>query len=106
MPISARRCFLAGFFLLLPVRAAWAQSALSSIANCLIAFADTGSAITSELVLFRADGSLAGAFALPEGSADCVGLVFLPPGAYVAQGTAAGADGEILTEVYILPFGS
>jgi hypothetical protein len=50
--------------------------------------------------------SLAGAFQFTSGSSDCAGIMFLPPGAYVAQGSTPGPSGEILAEVYILPFGS
>jgi hypothetical protein len=50
--------------------------------------------------------SLAGAFQFPAGSTDCAGLVLLPPGAYVLQGSTPGADGQLLTEVYVLPYGN
>jgi len=50
--------------------------------------------------------ALAGAFPLARGSADCVGLFQLPPGAYTVQGSSGGAEGEILLEVYVLPFGA
>jgi hypothetical protein len=50
--------------------------------------------------------ALAGAFPLATGSADCVALLQLAPGAYTVQGSGGGAEGEILLEVYILPFGS
>jgi hypothetical protein len=54
---------------------------------------------------FTAIFALAGAFQFTPGSADCAGIMFLAPGAYVAQGSTGGPEGEILTEVYILPFG-
>jgi hypothetical protein len=50
--------------------------------------------------------SLAGAFQFPSGSTDCAGLVLLSPGAYVLQGSTPAADGQLLTEVYVLPFGN
>lgn len=50
--------------------------------------------------------SVAGAFQFQNGSSDCAGLVLLAPGAYTIQGTTSGADGEMLTEVYVLPYGS
>lgn len=50
--------------------------------------------------------SMAGAFQYLDGSLDCAGLILLPPGAYTIQGSAPGADGELLTEVYVLPFGT
>jgi hypothetical protein len=50
--------------------------------------------------------SLSGAFQFPSGSSDCAGLVLLPPGAYTIQGSTAGADGALLTEVYVLPYGN
>lgn len=54
---------------------------------------------------YEAIFALAGAFPLVSGSSDCVGLFELPPGAYTAQGSGGSAEGEILLEVYILPFG-
>lgn len=54
---------------------------------------------------YEAIFALAGAFPLASGSADCVGLFELPPGAYTIQGNSGAAEGEILLEVYILPFG-
>jgi hypothetical protein len=50
--------------------------------------------------------SVVGAFQLPSGSSDCAGLVLLPPGAYTIQANTGGADGELLTEVYVLPYGN
>jgi hypothetical protein len=55
---------------------------------------------------FDAVFSVAGAFPFPSGTSDCVGLFQLRPGAYTAQGTSGGDQGEILLEVYILPFGT
>jgi len=54
---------------------------------------------------YNAVFALAGAFPFPSGSADCAGLFELAPGAYTAQATTTGPEGEILLEVYILPFG-
>ncbi|HZZ18189.1 MAG TPA: hypothetical protein VFE25_02410 [Opitutaceae bacterium] len=50
--------------------------------------------------------SLTGAFPFPSGSSDCAALVFLQPGAYTVQAGSQGADGQLLTEVYVLPFGT
>jgi hypothetical protein len=50
--------------------------------------------------------SLVGAFQFPSGSNDCAGLELLYPGAYTIQGTTAGADGELLTEVFVLAYGN
>jgi len=58
------------------------------------------------VVGFRTVFSLAGAFQFQNGSSDCAGLVLLAPGVYTIQGTTAGADGELLTEVYVLPYGN
>ncbi len=55
---------------------------------------------------FRTIFSVAGAFQFQNGSTDCAGLVLLAPGAYTIQGTTAGADGELLTEIYVLPYGN
>ena len=50
--------------------------------------------------------SLAGAFQFTSGSSDCAGLVLLEPGAYVIQGATSSSGGQLLTEVYVLPYGS
>jgi hypothetical protein len=50
--------------------------------------------------------SISGAFQFPSGSVDCAGLELLGPGAYTVQGATAGADGELLTEVFVLPYGN
>jgi hypothetical protein len=55
---------------------------------------------------FQAIFSQVGAFQFQSGSADCAGLVLLAPGAYTIQGSSSGADGELLTEVYVLPYSS
>lgn len=55
---------------------------------------------------FEATFSLVGAFQFSSGSADCAGLYLLNPGAYTVEGATSGAVGTLLTEVYILPFGS
>jgi hypothetical protein len=49
--------------------------------------------------------SIAGAFQFQSGSADCAALILLAPGAYTIQATTTGA-GELLTEVYVLPYGT
>jgi hypothetical protein len=49
---------------------------------------------------------LAGAFQLTSESSDCAALVLLPPGAYTIQGTTPSSGGELLTEVYVLPYGN
>ena len=49
--------------------------------------------------------SLAGAFQYTGGSSDCAGLVLLAPGAYTVQGSTTGAAGQLLTEIYVLPYG-
>ncbi|HEY1764913.1 MAG TPA: hypothetical protein VGF85_08300 [Opitutaceae bacterium] len=54
---------------------------------------------------FNAIFALAGAFSLTSGSADCAGIYELGPGTYTAQASAGGQGGEMLIEVYILPFG-
>jgi hypothetical protein len=50
--------------------------------------------------------SAAGAFQFQAGSADCAALVLLAPGAYTLQAATSGAAGEMLTEVYVLPYGN
>lgn len=50
--------------------------------------------------------SAAGAFQFQQGSPDCAALVLLAPGAYTVQAATAGAAGELLTEVYVLPYGN
>ena len=50
--------------------------------------------------------SLAGAFQFTSGSSDCAGLVLLEPGAYVVEGATSSSGGQLLTEVYVLPYGS
>jgi hypothetical protein len=50
--------------------------------------------------------SISGAFQFPNGSSDCAGLALLSPGAYTIQGATAGADGQLLTEVFVLPYGN
>jgi hypothetical protein len=55
---------------------------------------------------FQTIFSLVGAFQFQSGSTDCSALVLLAPGAYTIQGSSPGADGELLTEVYVLPYGS
>jgi hypothetical protein len=50
--------------------------------------------------------SAAGAFQFQPGSADCAALVLLAPGAYTVQASTPGAAGELLTEVYVLPYGN
>jgi hypothetical protein len=51
-----------------------------------------------------AAASIAGAFAVPDGSKDAALIVTLPPGAYTAGVSgAAGASGVALVEVYELP---
>ncbi len=55
---------------------------------------------------FKAIFSVMGAFSFPDGSSDCAALVLLEPGAYTLQGKTSGADGELLTEVYVLPYGT
>ena len=50
--------------------------------------------------------SLVGAFQFTSGSSDCAGLVLLEPGAYVVQGATTSSGGQLLTEVYVLPYGS
>jgi hypothetical protein len=54
----------------------------------------------------KAAFGLVGAFPFPDGSSDCAALLLLPPGAYILQGSTAGPDGELLTEVYVLPYGT
>jgi hypothetical protein len=49
--------------------------------------------------------SLVGAFQFTSGSSDCAGLFLLDPGAYIVQGSTSGAEGQLLTEVYVLPYG-
>lgn len=45
-----------------------------------------------------------GAFSLPEGSRDAALLVTLEPGAYTVQGSGvAGATGEMMVELYVVP---
>jgi len=56
---------------------------------------------------FRAIFSVAGAFLFLDGSSDCAALVHLDPGAYVVQGsTTSSTGGQLLTEVYVLPYGN
>ncbi|HZZ19671.1 MAG TPA: hypothetical protein VFE25_09890 [Opitutaceae bacterium] len=55
---------------------------------------------------YNAIFDVAGAFRYTSGSADSASIFMLQPGAYVAQASTTGPDGEILAEVYILPFGS
>jgi hypothetical protein len=55
---------------------------------------------------FQAIFSLVGAFQFQSGSTDCAGLLLLAPGAYTIQGSSSGVDGELLTEVYVLPYSS
>ena len=50
--------------------------------------------------------SIAGAFQFPSESSDCAGLLLLSPGAYVVQGSTSSSGGQLLAEVYILPYGS
>ncbi len=54
---------------------------------------------------FQAIFGLAGAFQFPSGSADCATLMLLSPGAYLVTASTNAAAGEILTEVYVLPYG-
>jgi hypothetical protein len=54
---------------------------------------------------FQAIFSLAGAFQYPSASADCAALVLLQPGAYLVNSSSNGPAGEVLTEVYVLPYG-
>jgi hypothetical protein len=50
--------------------------------------------------------TLVGAFQFTSGSSDCAGLLLLEPGAYTVQGTtSSSAGGQLLTEVYVLPYG-
>jgi hypothetical protein len=55
---------------------------------------------------FKTIFSLVGAFQFQTGSTDCAALVLLAPGTYTIQGTSLGADGEFLTEIYVLPYSS
>jgi hypothetical protein len=54
---------------------------------------------------FQALFTLAGAFQFPSGSADCATLMLLSPGAYLVTASTNASAGEILTEVYVLPYG-
>jgi hypothetical protein len=54
---------------------------------------------------FQALFSLAGAFQFPSGSADCATFVLLSPGAYLVTASTSGSGGQVLTEVYVLPYG-
>jgi hypothetical protein len=54
---------------------------------------------------FQAMFSLAGAFQFPSDSADCATLVFLSPGAYLVTASTSSSAGQVLTEVYVLPYG-
>ncbi|HEY1109567.1 MAG TPA: hypothetical protein VGE76_13060, partial [Opitutaceae bacterium] len=59
---------------------------------------------TADPALLRTTAARVGAFPLPEGSRDSALLVTLPAGAYTAQaGTADGAGGTVLLEVYEVP---
>ncbi|PTY08333.1 hypothetical protein DB347_01750 [Opitutaceae bacterium EW11] len=49
---------------------------------------------------------MVGAFALEETANDCASLYRLPAGAYTVIARNAGTEGEALTEVYVLPYGS
>jgi hypothetical protein len=55
---------------------------------------------------FQTIFSLAGAFQLTSKSSDCAAFVLLAPGAYTIQGTTPSSGGELLTEVYVLPYGN
>ena len=53
---------------------------------------------------FKTAFALAGAFALPDGTADSVAILSLAPGAYTATCSSTGDSGNELTEVYFLPY--
>jgi hypothetical protein len=55
---------------------------------------------------FEAIFALEGAFQFASGSTDCAGLYLLNPGAYTATASSSGSDGSLLTEIYVLPYGS
>jgi len=55
---------------------------------------------------FQSVFALVGAFQFQTSSADSAGLYLLSPGAYTVVGVTPNSEGTLLTEVFILPYGS
>jgi photosystem II stability/assembly factor-like uncharacterized protein len=65
-------------------------------------FSNTGWTTAANVAEIRAAAQQVGAFAFPDGSADCALLITLPPGSYTTQVSGGGPTGLALLESYDL----